>query len=119
MVKNKNYNHPEVAVLREGDLQRIKVSVNNNIGNHPQTNQVGTWARTQTSRRGKRVQTIFGQSEERGNVEIGIIKEEEVAIGWVRTRTTSEEWSHQSTSSWSSSLAIGWCERNEQDGCLC
>ena len=29
MVKNKNYNHPEVAVLREADLQRIKVSHNN------------------------------------------------------------------------------------------
>jgi hypothetical protein len=107
MVKNKNYNHPEVAVLREGDLQRIKVSLNNNIGNHPQTYQVRTGARTQTSRRRERVQIIFGKSEERRNVEIRIREKEEVAIGRIRTRTTSEEWSHQPTSSRSSSLAVG------------
>jgi len=39
MVKNKNYNHPEVAILREADLQRIKV-YHNNISRKLYANQL-------------------------------------------------------------------------------
>lgn len=38
MVKSKNYNHPEVGVLRENDLLRMKVQFPYSEGNHSQAN---------------------------------------------------------------------------------
>ena len=91
MVKNKNYNHPEVAILKENDLLRMKVRSAYSKGNNPQANQIITRARAQTRRRREGVQAVPGQSQAGGNAQAIVIKEEEAALGRVREGATLEK----------------------------
>lgn len=71
MVKNKNYNHPEIGVLKEDDLVRMKVLSTCNSGNYSQAHQRRTRARASTGRGRERVQVVVGESQARGNVATG------------------------------------------------
>lgn len=119
MVKNKNYNHPEVAVLRENDLLRMKVKFPFSEGNYSQANEIITLARAKARWRREGVQVVLSQSQAGGNAKIIVIKEKEASFRWVRKGEIGKKWGHKQQGDRIFAWTIGWCQDNEQNGSLC
>lgn len=79
MVKNKDYSHPEVGVIRESDLQRMKVRFHHKAGHCSSPYQIIVIAIAQAGRVREIVQTVARKGQKRVDAAFGGGEEEATA----------------------------------------